>query len=141
MSHVRLAETTKEHVDWIIPRLRDSEGAEVLQQMVDRAVLAQTGFINEQIVCIYGFNQVAITEPVYTWLVGTEEIAKHPRPFLTIGRAVVENAKARFGPLAGMVRADYSKSIKWLKRLEFEISDEIADYGPYPVVKFQSRVD
>ena len=57
------------------------------------------------------------------WLVGTDEVAKHPVLFYRISRRIVDAMKARYEKLENWVDARNTLSIRWLKWAGFYIEE------------------
>jgi hypothetical protein len=63
-------------------------------------------------------------------LVASEEVDNHPVPFARASQSELEDIAKRYRRVQATVHVDYVKSIKWLKRLNFEIEGLLKKYGP-----------
>ena len=57
------------------------------------------------------------------WLVGTDEVAKHPVMFYRMSRRIVDAMRARYSQLENWVDARNGLSIRWLKWAGFYVEE------------------
>lgn len=120
----------------IVPRLREADVEEIraMTGMEPKIPLAfsianaDPGWAAEadgRVEAVFGVGPVANAHcPTgRPWLVGTDEVAKHPVMFYRLSRGIVDAMKARYDQLINWVDARNELSIRWLKWLGFHIED------------------
>ena len=55
----------------------------------------------------------------FPWLLGTEELNRHPRAFVLQARTILEDWAGRYGPLEQAVDARYEAALRWAGRVGF----------------------
>lgn len=97
------------------------------------SAFAWTWLIEQQPACIFGvavMSDQIIGGSVMPWLLTTDAVTRYPKTFWRHSREIVDMMHERYPMLTGYCDARYSASVRWLKRLGFELS------GPYPVGAF-----
>jgi hypothetical protein len=75
-------------------------------------------------ICAFGVGQRTILDDVgVPWLLGTPEISKHARAFLTLSKEWVEREAEHYSRLENWVDARHTRAVKWLKWLGFAVDD------------------
>jgi hypothetical protein len=59
------------------------------------------------------------------WLLGTDELAKHPKMVVSISKPMVERWLKTYGFLTNFVHIDNKISIRWLTSLGFKIENSL----------------
>lgn len=73
-------------------------------------------------VCVFGVSAASVlVSSGAPWMVGTEEIDKHPFRFLRHGRDVIQHMLRQYEILENYVDARNRMAVKWLKWLGFTI--------------------
>jgi len=117
----------------IIPRLRQADIDEIRAMTGISAKIA----VSHSIACAdpgWAAEADGRTEAVFgagpvnaelgrPWLVGTDEVAKHPVTFYRLSRGIVDGMKTRYEQLENWVDARNELSIRWLRWLGFHIDD------------------
>jgi ribosomal protein S18 acetylase RimI-like enzyme len=70
------------------------------------------------------------------WMLGTEEVYRHPRAVLTLSRKMVDVWRDSLPTLRNLVGADNVRAIRYLRRLGFEIGKERQVIGGTEFVTF-----
>jgi hypothetical protein len=95
-----------------------------LARSIEVSQFAWTGLIENRPVVMFGIGQVSILGGgASAWLLGTQEIEKIPRLFLTESREWVRKMVDRYGRLFNYVDARNRQTLRWLAFLG-------ADFGP-----------
>ena len=81
---------------------------------------------------MWGVYQETLLGDAKLWLLGTPLIEAHPVTFLRVSRDFVKRARMFFGPLNGMVDADFIESVRWLEWLGFVRTGN----GPYIPMRY-----
>lgn len=132
MIRVRKAKT--EDADMIAPLLRAEDAREVMRlgcgpasgcirRAIDGSRMAGVFFHGDAPLCVFGVADASVIDrnTGIPWLVGTSELARHPRPFLRETRKWVSAWMELYSILTNYVDADYAKAIRWLRWLGFSI--------------------
>ena len=107
--------------------------ADVMNQALDKSVLAWTGFIDGNPVCMFGVTPGApLSGCGIPWMVGTRHLDRYAVLFLRRCRPVVEEMLSHFDLLHNYVDSRNVRAVRWLKWLGFEMS-EPKPYGPFGV--------
>lgn len=100
------------------------------------------GRANGAPVCAFGVGQRTLLDDVgVPWLLGTPEIRKHARAFLTLSKEWVTREAERYSRLENWVDARHTRAVKWLKWLGFTLEPAVP-YGPYkmPFHRFHMEI-
>ena len=143
------------HPAWFAPRLRPADTAELtaasgpdvratleraLEQSLGKAWVAMLG---EEPIALFGLAPFGLlSSTAAPWMVGTSTLLKHGRALMEIGRAYCEMAKSEFALLANFVDVRNEASVRWLKRLGFEMGAPVP-FGveQRPFMRFEMRSD
>lgn len=83
---------------------------------------AWTGLADGQVVCMFGVGSPMICSTVgVPWLLATDQLQKHARPFLRRNRKMVRRMMGSYSILRNFVDARNTTSIRWLKWLGFKV--------------------
>lgn len=122
-------------IPYLAANMRDEDRREVWASSLSRpeAALARslevsqfawTGLIENRPAVMFGVGQVSVLSGgASAWLLGTREIEKIPRLFLTESRKWVRQMTDRYGRLFNYVDARNRRTIRWLAHLG-------ASFGP-----------
>ena len=83
-----------------------------------------TGLANGKLACMWGVNPTSFVSDMATlWLITTPLVEEHSFLFLRWSRRFVEELMqtTEFSTIHGQVRADFHRSIWWLKWLGFHV--------------------
>lgn len=131
---------TEAHITELIGTMRQADRQEVeassgkdharvLRESVAMSEMCWTGLIDGQVACIFGCGSTSLIDPVgIPWLLGSDLITLHAKPFLRRSRPYVREMQGRWVWLENWVDARNDKSIAWLKWLGFAM-DEAKPYG------------
>lgn len=98
--------------------------------------------VNGQLALLGGVATVSLLNDVGSpWLLGTTVLDTVPGALTRIGLRYRDVAKSLYPHLISYVDARNVKSIRWLKRLGFNVDDQPVPYGPrgMPFCKFELR--
>lgn len=95
-----------------------------LQRALDYCAEAWSGYIDGQIVCMWGIDRGSmLTNAAYVWLVTAQGINEHPFTFVRHSQIRLEELKRRYSFIHGVVQADNVQSVRWLRWLGFQLGD------------------
>jgi hypothetical protein len=104
----------------------DSNG---LSEAVHASPLSVAVWFRGGLLCIGGAARRSLLSDTGTpWMLGTHELDRHGRLFMLHGQRCVDTLLEHFGRLENYVDARNHKSIRWLRRMGFEIHDPLP-YG------------
>lgn len=122
---------------YLATRLRASDLAEVkavyddphaaLLEAITGSEICHVGEIGGQPVVIVGCAKSA-DRPLdvgVPWLLGTDELTRRPGALTKLGRAYLALFRERWPTLLNFVDARNTASIRWLKRLGFDVRDPV----------------
>lgn len=142
---ISMLPATEEDARELAPLLRAEDRAEVLalglepvdgllQSLAD-AREAWTYRDGSRIICMAGITpRSLIGRTGVPWLLGSELVIRHRRPFMVETRRMVAHWLSHFNLLINVVDARYVAAIRWLGWLGFEISE------PFSLANGQFRV-
>lgn len=131
-SSLEVVPATEAHARALAPRMRPRDVEEVrdagalapldaLLLSLGRSTYARALLLDGLVVAIWGvapFGQIAGG----IWLLGSPELDRHPKLFLSIGRGEVARMSDMYLVLTNYVSAANTASIRWLKRLGFTVA-------------------
>ena len=83
---------------------------------------AMTGLADDRVVCMFGVGAAAIISTTgVPWLLTTDLVGKHARPFLRRNKKVVEEMNEKYVVLRNYVDARNTMAIRWLRWLGFDV--------------------
>jgi hypothetical protein len=143
---------TQEHVAQMLPHVRLADRNEVMAssgQPVDELLgkcvamseMVWAGLVHDRVACIFGVVGASLlSETGHPWLIGTDLIEQHAKPFLRRNKKMVGVMLDRYPLLENYVDARNATAIQWLRWLGFTFSDA-QPYGAYrmPFHKFEMR--
>ena len=150
---LRLA--TPDDADWFAARLRPADAAELtaasgpdLAATLRNAVEASYGkawvaMLGDEPISLFGIARFSLMgDAAAPWMVGTPTLLKQGRALMEIGRAYCAMAREEFALLVNFVDVRNTASIRWLKRLGFEMGEPVA-FGveQRPFMRFEMRSD
>lgn len=112
-------------------RERERDALEATPEAVaylERALLqcaeAWTGYIDDQIVCMWGIDRGSmLTNSAFIWLVTCQGVDEHSFIFVRHSQKRLEDLKKRYSFIHGIVQADNEQSVRWLRWLGFQLGD------------------
>jgi hypothetical protein len=156
-SHHRISviQATIEHAAYIASHMRKADVEEVavasgrgpfaaFRDSMQASTLCWTGMVNDEPACMFGVGVIDILGGTGSpWLLGTELIERNAVAFLRRSRVFVAQMIDTFHYLYNYVDARNTLSIKWLRWLGFEMSDDPVPYGirGMPFYYFEMRRD
>lgn len=97
--------------------------------------------LNDDPVAFAGCYPLNLFEGVGSpWLITTNEAPRHWWRFLKFSRLILEIFKQDYNKLTNVVDAENKTSIKWLKWLGFNVSEEITVVRGFPFHRFEMEV-
>lgn len=140
---------TREHVAQMLPHVRLADRHEVMASVgmpvetvlpgcVADAAMAWAGLVGDRVACVFGVTGASLlSDTGYPWLIGTDLIEQHAKPFLRRNKKMVGVMLDRYPFLENYVDVRNEKSIQWLRWLGFTFG-EAQPYGIYrmPFMKF-----
>jgi hypothetical protein len=138
--HCELVPVMPQHVDYVAAFMRPRDVAEVwashhaapaeaLQRGVSSAIVAWTGLVNGEPVCIFGASPNSLlTGDGSPWMLATPTLQVVERPFLRVSRAAVEAMQDIFPRLVNYVDNRNVCAQRWLAWLGFTLEPP-APYG------------
>jgi hypothetical protein len=124
-----------EHIDLILACCREREREayekighyEAQAHLIDalaRAAEAWTGFVDDEIVCMWGIDRASILCPsAFVWLLTADSIRQHPFVFVRHSQIRLAELRKRYHYIHGVVDVSNTVSVKWLRWLGFQFSD------------------
>ncbi len=100
-----------------------------------------TGRYDGDLVCMFGVAPVSIlTGTGSPWLLGTDLIEKHARPFLRANKGYIEEMLGRYPILMNYADTENVVAVRWLEWLGFTMNTP-KPYGPFgfPFHRFEMR--
>lgn len=152
MVHLSTVPATQSHVRDLAPRVRASDCAEVwatgrhtpaeaLRLSVDVSVASVAALADGVPFAIFGVAARSLmSDTGVPWLLGSDDLVTHRRPFLRHGRVFVSAMLDIFPHLENYVDARNTTSIEWLRWLGFDILPA-EPFGVYrlPFHRFEMR--
>lgn len=121
--------TTRWHIEMILPRLRAAEQRSIekwgidaralLEGTLERGMPSYTALVGTVPACMWGLEGGTLLGHYGLWMLTTDLVDEHPVTFLRNSRRFVEWAREHYGPLDGMVDAEYELSERWLRWIGF----------------------
>jgi hypothetical protein len=133
--NVEVVPATQAHIDLILACCREREreaydkiGHEAARDHLTHALAlaaeAWTGFVDGQIVCMWGIDRASILCPsAFVWLLTADSIRQHPFVFVRHSQIRLAELRKRYHYIHGVVDASNTVSVKWLRWLGFQFSD------------------
>lgn len=144
---------TREDIEVLVANMRPADMAELLathdcdprealQRAVDMSPHCWTMEVNGEVGFIGGFVPVSLLGGVGSpWLLGTTTLYRFPGAHTRIAARYRDIGLGLYSTLVNYVDARNTTSIRWLRRLGFQIADEATPYGPrrVPFYRFELR--
>lgn len=135
-----------EHAEDMAPRLRAADVLEVyrshghgaleaLLSGLDSSEEAYTLFLDGRPAAMFGVAPIqrSLLGTVWAhsiWLLGTDDLTRHPRDFLRTSRRVFPYIASRYPVLFNMVDDEYTGALRWLEWLGFWVGYP-EPFGPF----------
>ena len=115
-----------------------SDVASVLREAVNASPLSVAVEFDGGLLCIGGAaRRSLLSDAGIPWMLGTHELDRHGRLFMLHGQRCVNELLEHFGRLENYVDARNHKSIRWLRRMGFQIHDPVPyGYAGLPFHRF-----
>lgn len=110
---------------WAAAKMEPLEA--ILASMQASSNTCATLLLNGEPACIFGCRYDG--ETGYPWMIGSDLLVQHAKPFLQLCPTWVEKMRQGVTKLENYVDARNTVAIRWLKRLGFKF-DDAAPYGP-----------
>lgn len=141
MTEYELVSATYEHAAYIAMFMQEADAQEVWAMghytpaeaayrsiEVSRDPLA--GIADGRPFCIFGVGTATPFASVgVPWMLATDEIALHARPFLRGNRRYFAIIREEYAYLENYVDARHSQAIRWLRWMGFEVDPKPEPYG------------
>ena len=147
-----ITEATAEDIRELVPILRKADRdeilavtnrdvEEVLLESLQHSVLAWTGRVNGELLCVFGVVSLGLmTGNGIPWLLGSGHIDKYARTFMRQTKPYMKKMRRVCPTMINYVDVRNIKSIAWLKRLGFSILDaEPWGVSGMPFYRFEMR--
>lgn len=140
---------------WFAPRLRPADTAELVaasgpdvRATLERALGQSLGkawvaMLGEEPIALFGLAPFGLlASSAAPWMVGTPTLLTQGRALMEVGRAYCAMAKSEFSLLVNYVDVRNEASVRWLKRLGFEMGEPVP-FGveQRPFMRFEMRSD
>lgn len=122
-----------------------AQGVEVewaIRNSIKTASECVAALADGKLLCITGVSSENLTGDIYPWLLGTDEMQKHPRAVLKYSRMLLQRWQARHPYMTNWVDARHHRAISWLTHLGATL-EFIPQHGLYrrPFYKFSFGSD
>jgi hypothetical protein len=141
-AEVKFAEILPEHIEFTALNMRKEDAIEcfllseqspreALVQSIELSEFSSTMLIEGQPASLFGVaclrRSILGDEPSIgvPWSLSTPVVDRFPREFYVASKVGVELLRDRFDILVNYVDANYHKSVRWLKRIGFEVGDPV----------------
>lgn len=102
-----------------------------IRRTVGTSAPGYVAWASDKMICIFGVVPLSIvTGRGMPWLLGTDEMERHPGAVMRISSRYIRGMAATFSHLSNHVDARNTRSVKWLRRLGFTVH-EPEPFGPY----------
>jgi hypothetical protein len=142
-TRVQIVEATSAHAFELAARMRAEDRAEVWASDHQTAIealeissrgseFARTLLINGEPAAIWGVRAIEELDGVYVaWLLTADIVDRYPITFCRTAKAEIARILDRYPVICNMVDARYTKSLRWLGSLGFEVHDrQPLSFGP-----------
>lgn len=144
MSGIIIRKGTPADAESLTPRLR---AADALEAHLAGATLAGSMALaaevwaaeeDGKVIALAGLALIEGTDIGLPWMVGSDELSKHPVSLVREGLAFVARWERRCSVLTNFVHAENTASIEWLQRLGFTMGQRFPQFGPHkaPFIHF-----
>lgn len=107
----------------LVPELSPEETYSILAEWLGKSVFAYTGFIGDEIACMYGLcADSVLSERAYLWLLTTNRVDEYPLVFARHSQIELQRVLDKFPEIIGIVDKEFSRSVRWLKWLGAEFT-------------------
>lgn len=137
-----------EHIEGLIANMREHDRFEyevagqppsmAIRTTLEKSIDAWTGFVDQDVACMWGINEESLMTGAHIWLVTTPLVEKRPYKFLIESRRVVKKAINLYQYLYGYVDTQYEMSARWMEWLGFE-PVSLHDLGKMRVYRYEMR--
>lgn len=151
---VTIRDVQEGDIELLVENMRDADREEVsaatslplvkvLKDSVDMSSVVKSGFINDDIACIWGVCPYsALSSKGTPWMLGTPLIEKYPLLFLRRSKGELKQFTDKYSYLENHVDARNAVAVHWLKWLGFDIkSPEPWGIKGLPFHKFSMEIE
>lgn len=146
---VRIEKATYKHIEILEARQADIDEVysasgldikEALKVSLNMEGYHFAGFINNELVCIFGVG--GLYNFGIPYMIGSDKIVKYKKTFLTHSMGFIDKMKKQYSYMTNFVDSRNVVAIEWLKWLGFTIYEaEPYGYLGLPFHKFDMRCD
>lgn len=130
---IEIRKATRDDAIYVARNIRKDDALEIAASGMpvrDAVLLSYAGsdecFVGTKggkVALIFGVAAPIFKDTASVWALGTDVSNEAPVSMVKIGRAIVQDFLSRYPRLENYCAADYEKSIRWLKKLGFTISE------------------
>lgn len=145
--------STLEHIEILAPNLSQadideliaSSGRSPLQALMlgyNRGAECRTWLADDKPLAMFGIiYKTLISDDVIPWMLGSEELRKHARGFLSSSTATIKGWSEKYTYLENYVDIRHKRAVRWLSWLGFTIHKPAILVGPrkMPFFKFSMK--
>lgn len=138
MPNYEIVPATKAHIDFIAPIMRQADVNEIWASNRQRpkeglvlSVLAsrdpKAGLVDGIPICMFGVAVPSLigSDVGHPWLLATDELPKHAKPFLRRSKSYIEEQKRCYNTLFNYVDARNTLAVKWIRWLGFSLQKAV----------------
>ena len=146
IGQIKIVESIEEHADFLHSRLRkmdkreiwlhDASPSDVLHCPLQHNHKTLTALYNNEPMCMFGTVAIDDTNDAIVWALGSDLIDENKKSFYKASLQVVNMLQADFTKIWNVVPCDHLQTIDWLKKLQFNISNEYFSLKNIPMLYF-----
>lgn len=147
---VEIVKATYEHAEYLQNHLRSPDVRECMihgatpwralrYPIMRKDAVTFTALHKNTPACMFGVVPIYDDSEIKTgsiWLLGTDEIDKHPRKFLRASKNMLQYFCERWDVVENVVPVDHSATLQWLAWLGFLFCDEPTTVNGFECVRF-----
>jgi hypothetical protein len=138
---VEIVKAKPEHIPYIAANIREADRQEIfdmslmkpqeaLEKSLQMSLLCWTGLVNGIPVCMFGVSEASMLFKMgRPWLIGTNDIDKCAMVFLRRNKRMIKAMLDCFDRLENYVEETNTRSIEWLKWLNFKFDEQPQPMG------------
>ena len=143
---IEIVESIESHADYLYPRLRemdkreiwlqDANPAEVLHCPLQHNHNTLTALYDSQPMCMFGTVGIDDSNDAIVWALGSNLIDEKKKSFYKASLQVVNILQSDYTKIWNVVPCDHLQTIAWLKKLNFQISNQYFSLKNVPMLYF-----
>jgi len=147
---LEIVESTYEHAEYLQNHLRSPDVRECMihsstpwralhYPITLKDAVTFTALHKNTPACMFGVVPILNNDEWKTgsiWLLGTDEIDKHPKKFLRASKNMLEYFCDRWDMLENVVPVDHTETLQWLAWLGFVFCEEVTVVNGFECVRF-----